>query len=314
MPETLTYPLQGPISEKEYFALRSPAPGVRPCKRLGLGTAYIAKENLPQAIETLHRAWDAGFEFVDSAPMYADGEVRLAEALKAWKGERPVIATKTKQTDSLEVAKARYAESRERLGSIDFYAEHDALVDYAPEVRRALYQWLNGLRESGEITALGIGGGGPVVQAQWFAEGRFDYIITHNRLNAVSLAGLKDSIPQAKAHGAFILNASPIHYGLLYDPDAAVKQSPMIERSEVFYQRAKTVQKIAIEAVMPLSQLALRFALSLPMADMILSGAATPEEWEDCLTAFELGPLPADLYAEVWIAAQSFGQEPMIRG
>ena len=66
---------------------------------------------------------------------------------------------------------------------------------------------------------------------------------------------------------------------------------------------------LADDAAIPLSQLAIRFVLSMPAVDFVLAGAARPAEWEDTRLAYEAGPLPTDLYRQVWANAQR-GLEP----
>ncbi|MEO7599264.1 MAG: aldo/keto reductase, partial [Opitutus sp.] len=56
----------------------------------------------------------------------------------------------------------------------------------------------------------------------------------------------------------------------------------------------------------PMNELALRFALGEPGIDAILVGACRPEEIEENVTRFSLGPLPADLHAAIDAIARDF--------
>jgi aryl-alcohol dehydrogenase-like predicted oxidoreductase len=99
---TIPRPVQGPLSAEQFFALKSPALGVRPVRRLVLGTAWAGGVDPADAIAALHAAWGAGFEMVDTAPMYRNAEQVVGEALKSWRGDRPVVSTKTKQSTSVD--------------------------------------------------------------------------------------------------------------------------------------------------------------------------------------------------------------------
>ncbi len=306
-------PIDGPISAEIFFSRRSPISGIRPVPRLGLGTAFMVGLEPEGPVETLHAAWREGFDYADTAPLYGDAEQILGEALRQWKGERPVVATKTRRTESADEVRARFAQSCAGLGPVALLAVHDATPDYPPESRAAITDYVRGLAESGQIVAAGLGGGGPETQAQWLPSGQFRYVITHLRLDPVTLQGLHDSVPQARGQGAAVIAASPMHRGLFGPRHAFLCDSPPAWLDQVFVRRARVVNRLAQEWAIPLSQLAVRFALSLPMVDMVLTGAKSIQEWEDVRAAYEAGPLPVELYGQVWRNAQ-LGIEPLDGG
>ncbi len=302
-----------PLSAERFFELRPPATGVRPCRRLGIGTAWIGRTDVAAAADTLHAAWSEGFELTDTAPMYGVAEERVGHALSLWKGPRPVIATKTLQSDAVGAVREWYLQSVASLGAIDLLAVHDASPDYTQEDRSAIAGFVAGLLRSGELQAAGIGGGGPLVQSQWLAAGIFRYVITYQRLDAISLQGLADTVPNARAAGARVWAASPLHFGLLApDPSAAPWQPPDTKWT-VFRERASAVRRLTQAAGLPITHVAIRFVLSLPEVDLLLVGPRTREEWADCRRAYEAGPLPQDLYQEVWRIAHT-GEAPQIGG
>src|SRR5437764_1297045 len=97
----LPLPVDGPIDRERFFAQRPVVPGTRPVRRLALGTAFMVGLEPAGPVATMHRAWSDGFPYVDTAPMYGDAEELVSLALRTWKGERPVVATKTRQSDSV---------------------------------------------------------------------------------------------------------------------------------------------------------------------------------------------------------------------
>jgi aryl-alcohol dehydrogenase-like predicted oxidoreductase len=311
-------PVDGPLSADDYFAVRPPAPGVRPCRRSALGTARLCTcyqtDQHEKGIETIHTAWRAGFMLVDTAPAYAQAELLLAEALDRWQGERPIISTKTKQNDSRPpIVIEHIRTSQDRLGRIDLLAVHDPKIECPADHRKAISEFVADLLATGQIAAAGIGGGGPAAQGQWLDFGIFKYVITFNRLGAVSLQGLNETVPQAKRHGASVFAASPLFMGLVGNFHDTYIINPPEYIPSAFIPRAQAVKRLADEWGIRMSHLALRFLLSMPMVDVVITGPSSPQEWLDCQTAYEAGPLPAELYAKVWDAAQA-GEEPMTGG
>ncbi len=311
-------PVEGPLSREAFFDVRPPAVGARACRRLGLGTASLGKTygqpDQDQGIETLHLAWRSGFALVDTAPGYGPAELLLSEALRRWHGDRPVVATKTCQRyPHLSDVIGTYRTSAERLGRIDLLAVHDARADFPSDARNATADHLTGLVTSGEISALGLGGGGPAVQAQWLEVGAFRYAITFNRLGAMTLQGLEDTVPQARRHGAAVFAASPLFMGMLGARQAELLADPPPYLSPAFIERVHAVKRLTEAWSLSLTHLAMRFLLSMPMVDVVVSGAANPREWEDVQAAYEAGPLPAELYGRIWETAQE-GPEVMVGG
>ncbi len=67
--------------------------------QLGFGAAAIATNDWvsdEQAAECLQAAWDCGFRYFDTAPMYGSGvsETRLGQALSVWPREQYLLSTK----------------------------------------------------------------------------------------------------------------------------------------------------------------------------------------------------------------------------
>jgi aryl-alcohol dehydrogenase-like predicted oxidoreductase len=245
--------------------------------------------------------------------MYTKGEAVLGEALSSWKGTRPVVNTKTLRSPDVLAVRERFEESERALGTVDMLAVHDAEPDYPSAAVTDTVGFVRELLDAGRIRAAGQGGGGPVVQSQWLPNGPFGYVITHLRLDAVSLQALDDLVPLAERLGAAVFAASPLHLGLLGSNYRVFSEYPQQRLPEVMVERARTVKRLADEWAIPLTHLGLRFVLSLPMVNVVISGAVTPEEWADCQAAYEAGPLPIELYEAVWKNACQ-GAEPLVGG
>lgn len=320
-------PLEGPRTRAEYFAPRAIG-GLRPCARLGMGTAglggALGPEDRDEAVRVLHDAWDAGYLLVDTSPNYAHAEEVLGEGLKAWKGEPPVVCTKLEGYASYAppaFAKnwrasltRQFDASTRHFGGrrIDALAMHDAEAA-ATEFQVECHAYLADLLSHGEIGAAGLGGGGPSLQPRYLDTGQYRYAITFLRLGALSLQSLRDTVPACHRTRAAVVIGSPIFMGFLGPKFEQNLVTPPDHVGPVYVERAKSLKRLAAEAGLRVTQLALRFAWSMPHADFVLTGSGNLAAWRDTRAAFEAGPLPTDLYRQVWQIAQT-GAEPVTGG
>ncbi len=317
----------GPLTSTDYFSPRMIA-GLRPCLRLGMGTAGVGGMHGPadfeEAIRVLHDAWSNGYLLVDTSPHYAKADAVLGQALQQWKGDPPVICTKLEGYPRFmppEYAKSwreslvkQFEESLQHLGGrqIDGLAMHDAETA-PPGFQVECHQFLADLITRGEIGAAGLGGGGPALQLRYLDTGQYRYAITYMRLTALSIQALCDIVPACRRIQAGVIVGSPIHMGFLGDQFEHYLSNPPQHVPPAFVSRAKLLKRLADDAGMRLTHLALRFAWSVPYADFVLTGSSNLAAWRDTKAAFENGPLPADLYRRVWQIAQH-GMEPINGG
>lgn len=320
-------PIVGPLTSTDYFSPRT-ITGLRPCLRLGIGTAGVGGMHGPadfeEAIRVLHDAWSNGYLLVDTSPHYADADSVLGQALRQWKGDPPVICTKLEGYPRFtppgyakvwrESLIKQFEESVRQLGGrqVDGLAMHDAELA-PPEFQSDCHQFLADLTARGKIGAAGLGGGGPELQLHYLNTGQYRYAITYMRLTALSIQALCDIVPECRRIHAGVIVGSPIHMGFLGDQFEHYLVNPPRHISPVVVERAKLLRRLADEAGMRLTHLALRFTWSNPHADFVLTGSSNLAAWRDTKAAFEDGPLPADLYQQVWQTAQQ-GMESLIGG
>lgn len=319
-------PVPHPRSEADFFANPEFGKGLPRVPRLALGTAGLGgvwgTKDENESVDVLHDAWTRGFLLTDTSPNYANAENVVGNALRKWTGAAPILTTKTEGYKHYEPGDGeqwidsmtrQYDESVKRFGRpIDGLAMHDANsalpsfeVDCPPFVKKK--------KAVGEIKLVGMGGSGPDIQLRQMATGAYDYIITFKRICAISLQAMTDVIPAAQKHNTRVLVGSAVFMGLLGGKyDQFIKEPPS-HMDPVFIERAKKLKVLGDKAGISLSQLSLRFVLSVPGVDFVLAGCGRPSTWQDSLTAYEAGPLKADLFADVWHIAQS-GAEPMTGG
>jgi aryl-alcohol dehydrogenase-like predicted oxidoreductase len=326
-------PAETPLDHGAFFAKTKLHAGAAPSPRLGVGTAGLGgvwgEVDRAESVGVLHDAWRRGFLLADSSPNYNDGrsEEVLGEALRGWNGPAPVVCTKIEGWGDLFVPRAgetwrdamerQFQQSVTRFGGrrLDGLAMHDAEhcePAFTPDCERYLME----LEDSGKVGCMGMGGGGPEVQlpALRAFPGRFRYVITYLRLNAITLQALTDLAPECRRQGVAVIAASPVFMGLLGSQYEVRMARPPAHLAPVLVGRAREIKALADRASLPLSQLALRFLLSMPAVHYVLTGANNAATWADTLAAYEAGPLPAELYADVWRTAQSGGEEPIIGG
>ena len=151
-----------------------------------------------------------------------------------------------------------YDNSREVLGPIDIVFVHDPGSDADMETilgPGGAFEVLEGLRDAGEIRAIGLGNRNHRWQRQVIDSGRADIILPSYDYHPIrqSLGPLLD---HAAAAGVVVVNGSPYQSGLLagIDLDAAAashRQSADIERARQIYswcaQRDVEVGALAVQ-------------------------------------------------------------------
>jgi aryl-alcohol dehydrogenase (NADP+) len=312
----VSLPLDGPLDRHAFFEWRAPADGLPTVPRMAFGAAWINEAAIP----ALHAAWSGGFLLTDTAPLYGESETVIGKALQSWHGDTPIIATKC----GVDAGRRHIdyspsgidwftSRSRERLGrDFDLLAAHEP--EHCPDDDiEPCAQYLQQLRDRGRVRAIGLGGPGKVCDT-WLASATFDYVLTFLRVNAATLQGLTDEVPAVERHGAQIFAGSPTCFGLLTPAFEQVREQrkdwmPM----EAFARRAVMLHELAADAGISISHLALRFVLSVPSVSFMICGAADEAQWNDCAAAYDAGPLPHDVYAQVWRIAQQ-GTEPFCGG
>lgn len=326
-------PCPGPLSREAFFAKRPLLPDCLPTPRLALGAAGLGgvwgQVSHDESVAVLRDAWNAGFLMTDASPNYGDGaaEEVIGSALRGWQGPAPVLCTKLDGWGELFVPgpgetwrqclQRQFDTSTRRFGGrrLDGLAMHDP-ENCDPAFQAECLEFLFELREQRRVGCIAMGGGGPGTHLPVLRDhpGKFRYVITYLRISAINLQGLADLGPACAAAGTGIVGASPVFMGVLGPKLEKHLAKPRGHFHPVFQARARAAAKLAAEAGLSLSHLALRFLLSTPGIETVLAGAGKPATWADTVAAYEAGPLPADLYARVWANAQAGQPEPIIGG
>ncbi|CAA9230687.1 MAG: Oxidoreductase [uncultured Acidimicrobiales bacterium] len=267
------------------------------------------------SIAVIHRALDAGINFIDTADVYSAGESEEIVG-KALKGRRDDVVLATKFHGSMGKDPNAKGNSRRWIARevenslrrlqtdyIDLYQVHRP--DPATDIDETLGA-LSDLVHQGKIRVLGSSTfpAHEIVEAQWVAERRSrerflceqpPYSIFVRRIEA-------DVLPVCQKYGMGVIPWSPLAGGWLAGKYRRGTEMPTTGRAARMparydYDRPENqrkldaleaLDKVASDAGMPLIHLALAFVTSHPAVSAAIIGPRTLEQLEGQLGAMEL--------------------------
>jgi aryl-alcohol dehydrogenase-like predicted oxidoreductase len=269
-----------------------------------------------ESIRIIHRALDAGINFIDTADVYSRGESEeiVGKALAGGKRDHVVLATKVHGTmgdDPNEFGNTRRWIIREvenslrRLGTdwIDLYQIH------RPEDDTDIDETLGALTDlvrAGKVRYIGSSTFPPsrIVEAQWVAErrGRERFVCEQPPYSILVRGVENDVLPTCQRHGMAVIPWSPLASGWLsgrYRKDAEVPESHRAQRIPARFDMAlpgnqqkleiaDALARLAEEAGMTLIEMALAFVLTHPAVTAPIIGPRTMEQLESQLPAAEV--------------------------
>jgi aryl-alcohol dehydrogenase-like predicted oxidoreductase len=288
-----------------------------------LGHEYSDEAMQAQAHSVLDAAWQAGIRYFDAARSYGRAEEFLAAWLAlreltpedvtvgskwgytytaGWQVDAPVHEVKDL---SLSVLRRQRAESDANLGRyLKLYQVHSATLDSGIFENREVLHELAALRKSGLAIGLTLSGprqaetleramqveldGRPVfdcVQATW----NLLEVSAGEALQAAHQAGMGVIVKEALANGRLTVKND--------DP--------------AFAPRRALLEAAAGELRTSLDALSLAAVLAQPWADVVLSGAATPEQLTSNVSALDIAWQPeiAGLLAPLSQPSQEYWAE-----
>jgi aryl-alcohol dehydrogenase-like predicted oxidoreductase len=292
--------------------------------KLCLGTMMFGAWGNPDhddSIRVIHRALDAGINFVDTADVYSAGESEEIVG-KALQGRRDDVVLATKFWGPMGDDPNRRGVSRRwiitevenslrRLGTdwIDLYQMHRP--DPETDIDETLGA-LTDLVQQGKIRYIGSSSfsAGEIVEAQWAArERRRERFRTEQPPYSLLVRGVElDVLPTARRHGMGILTYSPLAGGWLSgswgadsSPTSPARQrlAARFDMSLPDNQRKLTAVEqlatVAGEAGVPLIELAIAFVVNHPGVTSAIIGPRTMEQLDSQLPAAGIALDPAIL-------------------
>ena len=266
------------------------------------------------SIRIIHRALDAGINFVDTADVYARGESEeiVGKALKG-RRDRVVLATKAHGSmgdDVNERGNSRRWLVREcdaslrRLGTdwIDLYQIHrwDPDTDHDETLGA-----LTDLVRAGKVRYIGSSTYPPseIVKAQWTAErrGRERFVCEQPPYSMLVRGAEAEVLPVCQDYGMGVISWSPLAGGWLTGRWRKGQEAPESTRAERLPGRydlslpanqrkleaTEALARLADESGLTLIEMALAFVLGHPAVTAAIIGPRTMEQLESQLGAVD---------------------------
>ena len=267
------------------------------------------------SIRIIHRALDAGINFVDTADVYARGESEeiVAKALKG-RRDRIVLATKAHGTMGDDVNERGNSRrwlieecdaSLRRLGTdwIDLYQIHrwDPGTDHDETLGA-----LTDLVRAGKVRYIGSSTYPPseIVAAQWTAErrGRQRFVCEQPPYSMLVRGVEAEVLPVCQEYGMAVIPWSPLAGGWLSGKWRKGQETPVSNRAERLPKRydltlpenqrkldaADALGQLADELGMSLIHMSLAFVMQHPAVTAPIIGPRTMEQLESQLGAVEV--------------------------
>ncbi len=275
-----------------------------------------------ESVRIIHRALDAGINFIDTADVYSRGESEeiVAKALSGGKRDNVVLATKVHGTmgdDPNEFGNSRRWIVREvenslrRLNTdwIDLYQIHRPEEDTDIDETLGV---LSDLIHAGKVRAIGSSTfpASQIVEAQWVAHkrGRERFVCEQPPYSLLVRGVEADVLPTCARYGMGVIPWSPLAGGWLSGKWRKGAEPPKSSRAERLPQRfdlslpgnqrkleaAEQLAQLAEEAGMTLIEMALAFVINHPAVTAAIIGPRTMEQLESQLTAADV-TLSADV-------------------
>ncbi len=268
------------------------------------------------SIRIIHRALDAGINFIDTADVYSRGESEeiVGKALAGGRRDNVVLATKVHGTmgeDPNEFGNSRRWIIREVENSlrrlktdwIDLYQIH------RPEADTDIDETLGALSDlvhAGKVRYIGSSTfpASQIVEAQWVAErrGRERFVCEQPTYSILAREVEKDVLPTCMRYGMGVIPWSPLGGGWLSGRYRLGEDVPTSRRAERLPHRfdmslpenqrkleaADALARLAEENGVTLIELALAFVICHPAVTAAIIGPRTLEHLESQLSAADV--------------------------
>ena len=267
-------------------------------------------------IRIIHRALDAGINFIDTADVYSRGESEeiVGKALAGGKRDNVVLATKVHGTmgdDPNEFGNSRRWIVKEidnslrrlRTDWIDLYQIHRPEADTDIDETLGV---LSDLIHAGKVRYIGSSTfpASQIVEAQWVAQTRGrERFVCEQPPYSLLVRGIEgDVLPTCKRYGMGVIPWSPLAGGWLtglYRKGAELPQSRRADRIPGRYdmslegnqrklEAADALGALADEAGMTLIEMALAFVMRHPAVTAPITGPRTMDQLESQLPAADV--------------------------
>ncbi|MBO3751443.1 aldo/keto reductase [Streptosporangiaceae bacterium NEAU-GS5] len=268
----------------------------------------IGNPDHDDATRIIHKALDAGINFIDTADVYSQGESeqivgaalkgRRDEVVLATKLSRPMGDDPNQQGASRRWIMTAVESSLRRLQTdhIDIYQIHRPDPD--TDIEETLSA-LSDLIHAGKVRVIGSSAmpASDIVEAQWVAERRgLERFRTEQPTYSILNRAIETEVlPVAQRYGMGTLVWSPLAKGMLTGRIRKGRQTDL-RRAAIFTSFSDERRLDAIEQIIPLAEqaglpmthLAMAFAIAHPGVTSALIGPRTMEQLDDLLAGADV--------------------------
>jgi L-galactose dehydrogenase len=256
-----------------------------------------------ESVAAVHHAIDCGINLFDVSPYYGLtlAESRLGDALEGHR-DRVVLATKCGRYGAAEFdfSAKRITEGVEdslrrlRTDHVDLLQAHDVEFAHADQIVEETLPALRRLQQQGKARFIGITGLSLKNLVTIAKRVEVDTMISYCRYNLMVDDLDRELMPFAQDQGIGIINASPLHMGILTEHGPADWHPASAEVKEAGKRVVALCKARGVDA----SEMALHFCLQHPHVASTLVGMATREHVDANLKALQVIADP-ELMAEV---------------
>ncbi len=264
--------------------------------KVGFGAASLGgvygELTTAQARLTVLHAMDRGINFFDVSPYYGKtlAEERLGDAL-AGRRHEVVLATKCGRYGfsdfdfSAGTVTREFEASLRRLKTdfVDLLQVHDVEFGSMEQILNETLPAMRRLQEQGKVRYLGVTGYWPHMLARILKATKVDTVLNYCHSNLLADDMDSDLTPIARKLGVGLINASPLHMGLLSGLGIAEwHPAPRVLKDAA----AGIVQLCRANDVRP-AVVGLSYCFSHPFVASTLVGFCSPAQVDDAVFALE---------------------------
>lgn len=275
--------------------------------KLGFGASPLGDEfgktDPAEGERAVHCAIDLGINYFDVAPYYGRtlAETRLGAALEGRRG-KVVLATKCGRYDlnGFDFSTARIRSSideslnRLRTDYIDVFLAHDMEFVSKTQIVEEAIPTMRALQREGKARFIGITGLQLNMLRDVAEATPVDAVLSYCRYNLL-IADMDDLLtPFAQQQGIGLINASPLHMGLL----TAAGPPPWHPAPSEVKEAGRKVVEWCEQHGVHASDIALQFCLQHPYVSTTLSGMPTVQQVRQNVAA-ATAPANTSMTAEI---------------
>jgi aryl-alcohol dehydrogenase-like predicted oxidoreductase len=270
----------------------------------------VGNPDQEECIRIIHKALDAGINFIDTADAYNKGESEEIVG-RALKGHRQNVVVGTKvyhpmgkdpnqQGGSRLWITRAVEDSLRRLQTdyLDLYQLHRPAPDTDIEETLSV---LTDLLRAGKVRVIGTSSfpGADIVEAQWISErrGLARFRAEQQPYSILNRAIEREVLPTCQHYGMGVSAWSPLAKGLLTgkyrkgerQPDSLrAKYFPKLMSDERSLDTVEQMLPVATAAGLSITHMALAFVVAHPVVTSAIIGPRTMEQFDDLIAAAQV--------------------------